>query len=107
MFDLYPNVLMVARGSSEHDENGDVPSMAKEFAEVGICMAVKNGSGQMITLSGGVQYRYEYVVYMPVGTLPIKDGTPVKVYDGHDDSLLTTGKARSFISSPIGCKMWI
>lgn len=108
MFDLYPNVLMVACGSSsEVDVDGDVKEKNDGFSEVCICRAVRNGSAQQITLSGGTQYRYQYVVYMPCGVGRIKDGTPVKVYDGRDDTLVIQGLAHSFVASPVGCKMWI
>lgn len=104
MFDLYHNVLEVM---DIEQENGNNESSLPSYSEYCICRAVRNGSGQHIVLSSGEDYRYSYVVYMPAGTPAIKDGTPIKILDGADGFLLTTGRARCFISSPIGCKMWI
>lgn len=108
MFDLYPNVLMVMDTTSGvNDQNVKTSGTENEYVEVCICRAVRNGSGQHIILSNGEDYRYQWVIYMPTGTPAIKDGTPVKILDGVDDCLLTKGRARCFVSSAIGCKMWI
>lgn len=104
MFDLYHNVLEVM---DIEQDNGNNESSLPSYSEYCICRAVRNGSGQHIVLSSGEDYRYSYVVYMPAGTPAIKDGTPIKILDGADGFLLATGRARCFISSPIGCKMWI
>lgn len=105
MFDLYHNVLEVMDIENNTDDKD--ATAAPTYSEHCICRAVRNGSGQHIVLSSGEDYRYSYVIYMPAGTPAIKDGTPVKVLDGADGFLLTTGRARCFISSAIGCKMWI
>lgn len=108
MFDLYPNILMVIpAGNTGADADGDYAAEGSAATEHSICRAVRNGSGQIVRLSSGIEYRFSYVVYMPAGTETLRLGTPVKVYSQDGEELLAGGQVMDFVSSPLGCKLWI
>lgn len=108
MFDLYPNILtVVASGDAAADASGDYTGGEFRETEYAMCRAVRNGSGQMVRLSGGTEYRFSYVVYMPAGIAPLKPGTPVRVYAREENDLLARGRVADFVSGPLGCKLWL
>ena len=108
MFDLYPNILMVVpAGNTGADADGDYAAEGSAATEHSICRVVRNGSGQIVRLSSGIEYRFSCVVYMPAGTETLRLGAPVKVYSQDGEELLACGQVMDFVSSPLGCKLWI
>ena len=108
MFDLYPDILaVVPSGGATADASGDYPGAQGSETEYAICRAVRNGSGQAVKLPGGTEYRFNHVVYLPVGTPPLKLGTPVRVYSRQGNELLARGCVADFAAGPLGCKLWI
>ena len=108
MFDLYPDILVrLSPGGGEPDDRGDYPVAEPEEMEHGICRAIRNGSGQIVTLESGQEYRFNYVVYLPAGTAPLKWGTGVRVYARDTGERIAQGQVKDFVSGPLGCKMWI
>ena len=107
MFELYPDILVkMPSGGLSREEYGNYTAPDGSSAEHCICRAVRNGSGQTVNLEGGQEYRYDYVVYMPVGTVPLKHGTRVEVYSADGGRTVAKGSVRGFVCSPLGCKMW-
>lgn len=69
MFDLYPDILtVIPPGDATTDPSGDYDPAPAQETEYAICRAVRNGSGQVVRLQGGTEYRFSYVLYLPAGT---------------------------------------
>ena len=91
-------------GYSDGDPADPAPVQETEYA---ICRAVRNGSGQVVRLQGGTEYRFSYVLYLPAGTPALKLGTPVRVYSRQGNERVASGCVADFVSGPLGCKLWI
>lgn len=108
MFDLYPDILtVVSPGGDSADASGDYSCGQPGEAEYALCRAVRNASAQSVRLTGGTEYRFSYVVYMPIGTAPLKLGTQVGVYSREGNVRIARGRVADFVSGPLGCKLWL
>ena len=108
MFDLYPDILtVIPPRDATTDPSGDYDPAPAQETEYAICRAVRNGSGQVVRLQGGTEYRFSYVLYLPAGTPALKLGTPVRVYSRQGNERVASGCGADFVSGPRGCKLWI
>ncbi|QNS40190.1 hypothetical protein H0S70_07190 [Chryseobacterium manosquense] len=103
----YPYRLKICKETEAvFDQNtGDwIPGTA-EWVDIGQCRDEINGSGARVTTQDGENYVYSAVIYAPLSTPFIGNGSKVEVWDG--DFKRMSGNVVRFGRGQLNVRIWV